>query len=118
MKKKSIFSTILTIMICVFMMSSSVLASGLLPNGGKITAEAPNGGESIANNILGVIQYISFGIAIGMLMYVGIKYMLSPANEKADLKNGAIRYVIGAIIIFSTGLFAKIWSMISSSFEN
>ena len=34
-----------------------------------------------------------------MLIYIGIKYTMSAANEKADLKKGLINFVIGAVII-------------------
>ena len=34
-----------------------------------------------------------------MLIYIGIKYTMSAANEKADLKRGLINFVIGAVII-------------------
>ena len=49
--------------------------------------------------VLGAIQWIGYAFAIGMLIYIGIKYTMSAANEKADLKRGLINFVIGAVII-------------------
>lgn len=49
--------------------------------------------------ILGLLQWIGYAFALGMLIYIGIKYTMAAANEKADLKRGAINFVIGAIVI-------------------
>ena len=53
----------------------------------------------IASRVLGYVQYFGYALAIGMLLYLGMKYVMSSANEKADLKKGSINYVIGAIVI-------------------
>ena len=44
--------------------------------------------------ILGNIQWIGYAIAIGMLIYIGIKYTMASASEKADLKGYMIKFVI------------------------
>ena len=60
-----------------------------------------------ASVVLGLVRFIGYALAIGMLIYLGIKYVTSSANEKADLKKGSINYVIGAIIIAAaTTLFS------------
>ena len=56
--------------------------------------------DGVIGAILGVVQVIGYAFAMGMLLYVGIKYTMASANEKADLKKGSISYVIGAVIIF------------------
>ena len=56
--------------------------------------------DKLIGAILGIVQVVGYGFAVGMLLYVGIKYMMASANEKADLKKGAINYVIGAIVVF------------------
>ena len=65
----------------------------------KITANAPDTSGAAANSILGVVKFVGYAIAIGMLIYVGIKYVMASANEKADLKSALVKYVIGAILI-------------------
>ena len=66
-----------------------------------ITAKpsAPSGAAGIAGTVIGVMKWFGYAIAIGMLVYIGIKYIMASANEKADLKNALIKYVIGAVII-------------------
>lgn len=55
--------------------------------------------SNISGNALGYVQWFGYAIAVGMLLFIGIKYMMASANEKADLKKGAINYVIGAILV-------------------
>ena len=93
----SAFMTILMVCSCF----SFVLA---MPTTGenKITGEA----ATFVDSILGTIQFVGYAIAIGMLIYVGIKYVMASANEKADLKNAMIKYVIGAILIAGAATIA------------
>lgn len=55
----------------------------------------------MVNVILGVIQWVGYAIAIGMLVYIGIKYVMSSASEKADLKRDSVNFFIGAIVILA-----------------
>lgn len=90
---KKIASVLLTLAMLATM-ASSVLASYPVP---ITTGTAPwEGGVS---KILGAIQWIGYAFALGMLIYIGIKYTMSAANEKADLKKGLINFVIGAALI-------------------
>ena len=43
-----------------------------------------DGANTFASGLLGTVQFIGYAIAIGMLIYVGIKYVMASANEKAD----------------------------------
>ncbi|MBQ8299088.1 MAG: hypothetical protein IJX99_04350 [Clostridia bacterium] len=64
-----------------------------------VTPTGGTGMQNIGKNVLGYIQWFGYAVAVGMLLYIGIKYMMASANEKADLKKGSISYVIGAIIV-------------------
>lgn len=63
------------------------------------SATPPDGTTKMVQTMLGAIQWIGYAIAIGMLIYIGIKYVTSAANEKAELKSASVNYIIGAIII-------------------
>lgn len=63
----------------------------------------PNGGDTgaameIAETILGYIQFLAFAVAVGMVLVIGIKYMMSGANGVAKVKDTLMPYLIGAII--------------------
>ena len=50
--------------------------------------------------IIGIIRVIAVTIALVMLLGIAMRYMLSSAGEKADIKKHAIAYVVGAVILF------------------
>ncbi len=90
---KKIVSFLLTIAMLASMMSVA-FANPI----GNINAHLPYG-DGAVRTILGAIQWIGYAFALGMLIYIGIKYTMSAANEKADLKKGLINFVIGAVLI-------------------
>ena len=49
--------------------------------------------------VLGAIQTIGVVVAIGMVMYAGIKYLTSGAGEKAKAKEQLVPIAIGAILV-------------------
>lgn len=86
------------IMIMLIAMSSSVFAYSTITT----TPHAPSNGGSLqekATGVLGVIQWVGYIVAIGMLIWVGIKYVTSGAGEKAKAKETLIPIVIGAVLI-------------------
>ena len=70
--------------------------------------------DGVLGKILGVVQAIGYAFATGMLLYVGIKYTMASANEKADLKKGSISYVIGAVIIFGASALLGIFQTLAT----
>lgn len=86
------------VMIMLIAMSSSVFAYSEITT----TPGAPTGAGSLqvkATGVLGVIQWVGYIVAIGMLIWVGIKYVTSGAGEKAKAKETLIPIVIGAVLI-------------------
>lgn len=94
---KKIITVLLTFtIICAMIGCVFALPDGLTsidPN------SAPDELQTAGQKILGAIQWVGYAFAIGMLIYIGIKYTMAAANEKANLKNGAINYIVGAIVI-------------------
>lgn len=98
---KKIVNTLLTISILIAM-STNVFATALITDVDITTATLSDGTmESWVSELLGLVEAAGMAVAMGMLLYVGIKYTLAAANEKAELKNSSIRYLIGAVILFS-----------------
>ena len=91
------FRIFLTVFMAISLLSSIVFANNR-PDIGTVPGEL-SGFQTFGNNILAVVQWVGYAIAIGMLIYVGVKYTMASANEKADLKAAMVKYVIGAILI-------------------
>lgn len=104
---KKVISVLMTVAM-LFMMCTAVSAySGIQPS-----VSAPEGAATTAGTIIGVMQWFGYAIAVGMLVYIGIKYIMASANEKADLKNALIKYVIGAVIIvFAVSIAGWVFSL-------
>ena len=80
-------------------MLATMMSSIFAVNMPTITDVTIGEGGRAVQKVLGAIQWIGYAFAIGMLIYIGIKYTMSAANEKADLKKGLINFIIGAVII-------------------
>ena len=70
-------------------------------SGSKTSADT--GITYIINMILAALQIICTAGAVAMLMWMGAKYMLASASERADLKKNLVQYAIGAVIMFAAG---------------
>lgn len=69
-----------------------------IPTGATVTAK---GLDSLGGIIIGVLQTVAGIVAVSVLIFVGIKYLLASPGEKANIKGSLIPYVIGAILIFA-----------------
>ena len=71
--------------------------------------------KNLGNSIIGVIQIVAVGIAVIMLLYIAIKYMIASPSEKADFKKTAVHFLVGAVIIFaSTGILQLIKNIMTN----
>lgn len=67
------------------------------------------------SSILGIIQVAGTGIAVIMLIVLGIRYIIASVEEKAQLKETLIPYVIGAILLFGgTNLLSIVIKFVQS----
>lgn len=56
---------------------------------------------NMANRIIGAFQAIGSIVSVLALVLIGIKYMISSIEEKAEYKETMIYYVIGAVLVFA-----------------
>ena len=109
MKKLLKILPILMTVLMVLMAVAPVFADDFDPFS-NINVSAPENAEtfwSVGNNVLGVIQIVGTVIAVGVLMVLGIKYMMGSAEEKAEYKKTMLPYIIGAVILFAAVNIAK-----------
>lgn len=58
--------------------------------------------ENSAKTAVTVIRIAGVTIAIVMIFAISIKYMVSSAGDRADIKKHAVAYVVGAFILFGS----------------
>ena len=56
--------------------------------------------DNLGGQILWVVQAIGYVVSVISLVIIGIKYMLSSVDEKADLKKRLVPFVFGALLLF------------------
>ena len=101
LNKKSIkiISIILIAVIVLFTIANATCMAVTIP---EPDDNASVGGvSSVVTTILGIIKWAGAAIAVGMLMFIGIKYVTASPDGKAEIKKTAIIYVLGAVLIFS-----------------
>ena len=101
MKKFSLFSCL--ILIFLLINSSFCLATGA-GNTLEGLGIGPAGNIDVTlqnkvNLILGAIQIAGYLIAAGMIVFVGVKYIMASGDEKADIKTALPKYCMGAMLI-------------------
>lgn len=71
--------------------------------------------EALAGRIAGLVQIVGTIVSVGVLMLIGIRYVISSAEEKAEYKERLLPYFIGAVILFaSANLVNIIYTMFKS----
>ena len=97
---KKFLLKILPFIIIICSISGMVFAS-YIPE--KVEPGLPDGTQvpEMTQRIIGALMWIGYAIGLGMVIYVGIKYVMASADEKASLKGMLTKIVIGALIIAS-----------------
>ena len=68
----------------------------------------------IGGQVIGVISVVAMVFAVGMLLVIGIKYMMASPDQKANLKARAVPYLIGAALIFGAANILRYIEKIST----
>ena len=109
MKKSIKILSILMIAFAVILVSTSVFATDdYRPTDvkGNISTDNTENVKAIGGSILGIIQVVGTIISVGMLIVLGIKYMMGSAEERAEYKKTLFPYFIGALLIFAASNLA------------
>lgn len=106
-KIAKITATVLLVVMILTMVSTSVFAWSVTvtPNTSASGASAVTG---FGNKIVGIIQVVGYVIAVVMLVIIGIKYITSSPEGKAEVKKTALFYVLGAVLIAGAATIVKI----------
>ena len=120
-----IFAVVITCMLgsCVF--SVFITTSNVTDGGGTQKQTSSSGKLPVTTNwstdqtissklnnpisaILTVVSVIAGAVAVGMLIYIGIKYMTKGAGGKAEVKDTLLPYLIGAILVGGAATLAQV----------
>lgn len=121
--KKKIITIILVVALLTIIFQNVIYAGGTTLGGssfgwsaklddittGNGDSEVVNPIDNVAGTVVTVTQVISIGVAIIMLIVLGMKYMMSAPGDRATIKKHAVVYIVGAIVMFgAAGLLGLI----------
>ena len=73
---------------------------------------------SIMATIINIVKIVGAGIAIIMLIVIGIQYMSKSPEGKAQYKETIMPYVTGAILLFAASALVQIIQMFASAISD
>lgn len=99
---KAICKILFMVLIIFFVYNTTIKASSIDTNISIGKTNAINSSEEYTKKILGTVQVIGSIVSVVALCIIGIRYMISSVEEKAELKGVLLYYVIGAVLVFAT----------------
>ena len=105
MKKKTIYKIIIAIILAVLIIISSNSTFAITPKdikGSDIEIKE----LSFLDNMTELVRFVGTFIAVGVLMVIGIKYIMGSVEERASYKKSMVPYIIGCIILFGAANIA------------
>ncbi|MGN1013003.1 MAG: TrbC/VirB2 family protein [Clostridia bacterium] len=64
--------------------------------------------NTMAKRIWGTVLTILQICAVAAIVFCGVKYMFASAENKAEIKNGMIGLVVGAILVFAASTVVQV----------
>ena len=102
--KKFMLRVMPIVLVALVMLGGSVFAAydPFKPTGsvGKV--------DDLVNNVWGTVFNILRVLAVAAIVFAGVKYMFASAEGKADLKNGMVGLVVGAILVFGASIVVEL----------
>ena len=112
---KKIMRIVLVLIIILFASLSTISFANDFSGLDQVSNPGNIGGfMGAANKVLGVIYMVAIAMSVGMIIVIGIRYIISSPEQKADLKSKAIPYLIGAVLVFGTANIVRFISTAAS----
>lgn len=124
MKNTSVLKTFkifAIIMIIFIIFSNAVFADGFDVKGtfdGEIHSSASSIKTSVQDVLivaLTITRIVGMAVALIMIIIVGIKIMMAAPSERANIKQYAMNYVIGAVILLGASAIVGIIQTVATS---
>lgn len=102
MKKTKV---IISMLIIIFIIIFPLMANAVQINPDNYNTSGPSSTDvkemyEFAGAVAGIIQVAGTIVSVGAMMIIGIRYMVSSADEKAEYRERMIPYFIGAALLF------------------
>lgn len=115
MSIKKMTKIVTVLLIVATLLSAFSMVFGVEIPGGTTGGYEGTGLSTTVGNIIGIVQFICYAAAVILLVMLGIKFMTASPDGKAEVKKSAVIYVVGAILVFATGLLLNLIKNIANS---
>ena len=102
-KKLLLFLSLFVIILSITTVSLAITGNLLIPLEITVGDNPDVPVDAIAGPLLGMAKWAGLTIGIGMLLYIGVKYVTAGATGKADVKSTLVPWMIGATVIICAG---------------
>ena len=99
MRKEVKIIMAIIVALSIVLLATSVYADEINPDQFKGTPV--NGLDGVAGIVIGTVQTIGTIIAIVIVIWVGIQYLMASTEQKAEYKTKMIAYFVGALLVFA-----------------
>lgn len=105
--KASVKDSLMTLVVAALVFYGWNTISGLFMSGDNLSF-VQGTFESTAQSIYSIVIYVANFLAVGGIIYIGIRYMMAGAEGKAQLKAKSVPVVLGIIMVYATITFLNL----------
>lgn len=105
--KADVKNSLITLIVAAIAFYSWNTIEGIVVQSNKLTILGGSA-EATAMNAYETIMYVCNFVAIGGIVYIGVKYMLAGADGRAALKTKSVPIMLGIIMVYATIAFLNI----------
>lgn len=103
--KKNMYKFLICFIIAIIIICNFNLVSAVDTEKYKgittVTASDMGSFANFGGQIIYILQFLGYTVAVIMLAVMGIKYIMSSPNERADIKSRLTPYLIGTLLLFA-----------------
>lgn len=110
MNTKKITKIITVLLIVATILNANVAFGASIPTATAISGTGATSINNVTSKVIWIVQLICYAAAVIMLMVLGVKFITASPEAKAEMKSAVI-YVIGAIMVFMTGIINGVIKM-------
>ena len=85
-----------------------------IPTGGSASTTV----SKLTANIWETLQVVVYVVALGAIVFAGLRYMFASADQKADIKKSTGILIVGALLVFGANLILDIVGGIANDVTN
>jgi hypothetical protein len=114
--KADVKENMITLLVAsLFFFGWNTMINVLYPNNAFVLTQGTTDFSSIVNKVYTAFMYAGNFIAIGVIVYIGIRYLIAGASGRADMKAKSMQFMVGAVLAFCAINFLSYVSRVINS---